>query len=112
MSDLELPPVHQAVLDHETLLQLARDIEGCTELIDVSVKYGRDLRAQECGVDALAPGELVALVEAGQLAGVQLRYMFEGAQWWDTLLHRPDGVHLTRIRHTFTEEGIHCGPTS
>jgi hypothetical protein len=46
----------------------------------------------------------VSLTEAleqllsGAALGTQLRYSYQGADWWDTLLCAPDGFRLVRIQ--------------
>ena len=31
------------------------------------------------------------------LRGLQIRYVYEGEEWWDTLIHDDQGIRLTRI---------------
>ncbi|MCO4772982.1 MAG: hypothetical protein KDA24_23315, partial [Deltaproteobacteria bacterium] len=33
----------------------------------------------------------------GRARGVQVRYMHNGREWWDTLMRTPDGIRLVRI---------------
>ena len=92
----ELPPLQDAILDPETLEQLFRDIQRCAVVDEVLLKGGAALMASEKSVP-LAEAEQ-ALREK-RVAGVQIRYWYEGANWWDTLMHTPRGVRLIRIEH-------------
>ena len=98
MSDIDLPDLQQAVLDEATLADLFRDIELATELIGVTRKEGPETRAAD---DSLTLAEAHQLLRTGQTRSVQLRYRYEGVQWWDTLIRMPTGVRLVRVRHDF-----------
>ncbi len=92
-----LPEVYQATLDGETLRGLVRDLCAAAEVVEVLTKA----RAQARGEPA--PGLLgllacVEALEAGDIQGLQIRYRFEGALWLDTLMKRPHGIALTRMR--------------
>lgn len=91
-----LPPLQDAILDPETLEQLFRDIQRHAVVDEVLLKGGAALMASEKSVP-LAEAEQ-ALRER-RVAGVQIRYRYEGANWWDTLMHTPQGVRLIRIEH-------------
>jgi len=98
VSDIDLPDLQQAVLDEVTLADLFRDIELATELIGVTRKDGPESRAAE---EPLTLVEAHELLRTGQTRSVQLRYRYEGTQWWDTLIRTPTGVRLVRVRHDF-----------
>ncbi len=95
----ELPDLHQGVIDHATLDQLVIDIETCTELLEVIPKYGADRQVAESEVMELRLA--VSQLKDGALRGVQIRYIHEGSQWWDTLMATAQGVRLVRIKHDF-----------
>ncbi|MCY1075670.1 hypothetical protein [Archangium lansingense] len=94
--NITLPQLQDAILDAETLEQLFRDIQRCAVVDEVLLKGGAAVMASEKSVP-LADAEQ-ALREK-QVAGVQIRYWYEGASWWDTLMHTPRGVRLIRIEH-------------
>lgn len=98
MSETPLPELQQATLDRETLADLFRDVELAAELISVTRKDGAEDRAAE---QELGLAEAHRLLASGATRGVQLRYRFQGVQWWDTLIGTPQGVRLVRIRHDF-----------
>ena len=41
------------------------------------------------------------LLEARAVRGLQLRYRYDNADWWDTLMVLPDGFRLVRLGHEF-----------
>lgn len=94
---LDLPDLHQAVLDAATIDQLFADIDQCAELIEVMVKPAA--RAHTPQITSCSLAQARRLLDEGDALGVQLRYGYQGAQWWDTLMHTPQGVRLVRIRH-------------
>jgi hypothetical protein len=96
MSEPALPELYDTLLDREALLQLTTDIETCGELLGVSLRRG----ARQHGDHApVALRDAVMQVLDGSAAGLQLRYLHQGRQWWDTVLRTPDGFRLVRIDH-------------
>lgn len=93
---LELPDLQQAALDSATLAQLFSDIARCTEVVEVLPKFAAHGRVGEAGI-SLEEGR--QLLMAGQLRALQIRYIYDGSQWWDTLMSRHGQVHLVRIQH-------------
>lgn len=93
--DVVLPDLHEALLDDATLAQLFFDLEAAAEVIDVRLKGQAEARADE-GVVTLRTAR--AGLESNAVQGVQIRYRFAGAEWWDTLIRTPSGVRLVRIR--------------
>jgi hypothetical protein len=91
-----LPQLQDAILEPETLEQLLQDIQRSTVVKEVLLKGG---------ALAMASGQSVPLAEAmealreGRALGVQIRYWYDGADWWDTLMRTPKGVRLIRIQH-------------
>jgi len=91
-----LPQLQDAILDPETLEQLFQDIQHSTVVKEVLLKGG---------ALAMTSGQSVPLAEAmealkeGRVLGVQLRYWYNGADWWDTLMRTPKGIRLIRIEH-------------
>ncbi len=92
---LRLPPLQQTVLDVATTDALFRDLAACTIIQAVLPKYARN---QHTGPETLTLEQARTRLAAGLLLGVQLRYAYEGHAWTDTLLRRPAGVTLVRIR--------------
>jgi hypothetical protein len=90
-----LPELTQAVLDQTTLDRLFDDIAGCTRLLDVTVKLSANRMVPQ---ERVTLEEARALLDARAVRGVQLRYLYDGGEWWDTLIATPDGVRVVRIR--------------
>lgn len=97
-----LPELNQSIIDAPTLHQLVADIQSLTEILEVIPKGAPDRYVAEPGATPAMNIELGRdLLLAGEIRGLQIRYRHEGAQWWDTLLHTPDGIKIVRIRHDF-----------
>ena len=92
----DLPAINEAVLDTATLNQLFEDVSQCTHLIEVIVKHGPRSQTPDANHSL---DDAKRMLEDGSAMGIQLRYSFEGAQWWDTLIRTPAGVRIVRIRH-------------
>ncbi len=103
-SHVLLPELHQAVLDVATVEQLFADIAQCAQVIEVGCKHGSCRRVG--GEQRQTLEQARDLLLHNQVRGVQIRYLFDGGLWWDTLLRVEGGFRLTRIRHDLpkTEE--------
>lgn len=102
-SPLQLPPLQQAVLDVATIDALFRDLAACTRVTAVLPKYAP---RQHAPAQTLTLEEARTRFAAGLLLGVQIRYAYDGHAWCDTLLRRPTGVTLVRIRETDIETSV------
>ncbi len=94
-SPLRLPPLQQTLLDVATTDALFRDLAACARVHAVVPKYARHAHT---GPDSLTLEQARVRLAAGLLLGVQLRYAYDGHTWTDTLLRRPNGLTLVRIR--------------
>jgi hypothetical protein len=94
---LRLPPLQQTVLDVATTDALFRDLAACTTIQAVIPKYARNAPT---GSGTITLEQARTRLAAGLLLGVQIRYGYEGHSWCDTLLRRPAGLTLVRIRET------------
>ena len=93
-----LAELNQAILDPGVLSALFDDLEAHTQVLDVLVKGAATVRADSKPVGLR---EAESLLVARSVRGVQVRYRYEEAEWRDTLLARPDGVQLVRMRMDF-----------
>lgn len=93
-----LPDLHEAVLDDATLDELFADVANCTQISEVIAKHGT---RQHTPDRSYTLDDARRMLLDGSVLGVQLRYTYEGDQWWDTLMRIPAGVRLVRIRHSF-----------
>ncbi len=92
---VDLPNVHTALLDAETLAALFRDLAVGASILDVRAKGSATSHASTAAwsLDAAR----VALIE-GQVSGVQVRYVLDADIWRDTLMRTPEGTRLVRIK--------------
>ena len=99
--ELQLPDLQQSSLDPDTLAQLFLDLATCTEILEVIPKAMAEGYVPESSTIGLDEGRQMLL--SGHVRGLQIRYHYQGSQWWDTLL--PDvqngGFRIVRIQHDF-----------
>lgn len=95
----ELPYVHDGALTREQLLVVVSDIESGTEILAVNVKRLRQAHSDEQPVSLRHA--LAQLLE-GAVTGLQVRYRYQGREFWDTLLSTASGYRIVRIDHTAT----------
>ena len=95
----ELPALHTTMLDARQVEQLLGDIEACTELVEILPKYAAQGYVPERAKVTLT--EARALLASRAVRGLQLRYRYDGADWWDTLMLAGDRYRVVRIRHDF-----------
>jgi len=93
---VDLPPLQRATLDDARLDELFSDIEQAAEHVEIVVKrHAEGYVGEETASLSLADAR--TLLAKRSVLGVQLRYRFRGAVWWDTLMVIPDGVELIRV---------------
>lgn len=93
----KLPELRDTVLDDAKLAELFRDYRRCVRVLEIVVKQGAGRVA-----DTLAPtlDQAEQLIQSRSVRGLQVRYTYEEALWWDTLMPGPAGVRLVRILHS------------
>lgn len=89
---IELPDLQDQVLDEPTVAALFGDLE-LVEMLEVRVKAAPGARAVAGTLE-----DARRAWEEGALRGLQVRYRWEGAVWFDTLLRTPGGTRLVRMR--------------
>lgn len=95
-----LPDMQTSDLDRETLESLIKDIEDCTNVLEVIPKYGAESYVAD--QSNLTLREAYLMLVDRRLRGMQIRYEYHGSQWWDTLMASGEsGVRLVRIKHDF-----------
>ncbi len=94
----QLPDVQQSLLDAEGVRRLIAEITQHAEVTEV---IPRGNARQYVGEGSVTLEEGRDLLLGGCLTGLQIRYRYEGAVWWDTLLCTPQGVRVVRIRPDF-----------
>lgn len=91
-----LPEMHTALLGEAEVDALFRDLEACAAIHEINAKTAARGSVPEVGRLTLV--EARRLLCERQVRGVQIRYRHEGIEWWDTLMVRPDGWQLVRLR--------------
>ncbi len=100
-SEPYLPDLHTAELDAHGLNALLADIAALGEVTEIIPKQAAREQVTD-GATPLALDDVPGLFAKGA-RGVQIRYRFEGAEWWDTLMALPGGAfRLVRIQHDFS----------
>lgn len=92
--EIKLAQLHQGHMDPMGVESLFRDLEACTEIVEISIKGGALHRAKATPSLEQARNGLLG----GRVRGVQIRYIFEGQEWWDTLIAQPPGARLVRMK--------------
>ncbi len=96
---LKLPDLNTTLLDDEQVEQLLRDIELCAQIAEIIPKFAARGHVPDSASVTLA--EARKLIATRAVRGLQLRYRFEDADWWDTLMLVGDQFRIVRIRHDF-----------
>ncbi len=86
-----MTPPSAVNLPMEQLAELCSDLEACADEVRVIVRDGARGNARASSLARVADE-----IRAGR--GVQLRYVYEGERWIDTLRPEEAGVRLIRMR--------------
>ena len=92
-----VPPMWQADLDAAAVGQLFADLGAAAEVLSIQGKGGAQKYASP---DPLALDTARDRLASGEIAGVQVRYRYDGGEWIDTLLRAAGGFRLVRCRST------------
>ena len=92
-----LPDLQDAILSSAQLDALFADLAEHATIGEIILKGGATQRANPRAKPSLE--EALAALRAGTTRGVQIRYLHEGSEWWDTLMRTQEGVRLVRIEH-------------
>lgn len=93
-SEKPLPEVQVAELDGATFEAYFADLEDCADVRSVTLKSGPETRAEEPQV-SLEQAHMLLIV--GTIRGAQIRYVFDGVAWIDTLVALGESMRLVRI---------------
>jgi hypothetical protein len=93
----EFPQLQQVEVDDALLDALVTDLTALTEILCVMPKAG----AGRVVPKTVPLDKGVQLLRDNTLRGLQIRYRYEGDEWWDTLMQTPDGIRLTRIKQEY-----------
>jgi hypothetical protein len=93
---MKLPELHSATLDQDAFEALLHDIENCTELLAVIPRFNSRVPVPDLAEVTLERAR--ELVAARAIRGLQLRYRYQDAEWWDTVMVLEEGYRVVRIR--------------
>ena len=93
---LVLAELTEALVDSQLLERYFEDLARCAEIGEILPKLA--VRERVVLDHAWTLLEAKAALTAGQVRGIQIRYHYDGAEWWDTLLAQESGVRLVRMR--------------
>jgi hypothetical protein len=88
-----LPPLQQHDLDDEALDSLVRDLTQLAEILEVRGKRGPGYAT----IEELPLHDAIGQLREQLIRGVQIRYLFDGQEWLDTLIVTAAGIRLTRL---------------
>lgn len=91
--DAPLPELQDQVIGWDVVDDLLGDIATSTRLFSMLIKSGAERMADGADLDL---SRARAALDAGN--AVQLRYLYQGAEWWDTLIPQPEGVRIVRVQ--------------
>lgn len=92
MTDAALPDLQDQVIDWSVVDDLLGDIGTQTRLFAVLVKSADRTMAEGASPDLDAAR---AALRSG--LAVQLRYLHQGTEWWDTLIPTREHVRIVRV---------------
>lgn len=96
---LQLPDLNDAVLDWLQVEALLRDIAACTRITDIIPRAAA--RQQVGDIPSISLDDARQRLHDRTVRGVQFRYHYDQADWWDTVMVTGTGYRLVRIRHDF-----------
>jgi hypothetical protein len=99
----ELPALHTTTLGAAQVEQLLTDIETCTENLDILPKYA--VRGAVPDAASVTLAQARELLTTRAVRGLQLRYRYDGADWWDTVMVVGHRFRVVRIRYDFSPGG-------
>jgi hypothetical protein len=91
-----VPLMTDGVIDAATLRQLGADLHTAAEVLSVREKGGADAYA---GADDRSLTLALDRLLAGTARAVQIRYLYEGHEWTDTIFSNSHGFRVVRCRH-------------
>jgi len=93
----KLPDLNDARLDWTEVEALLRDIASLTRILEIVPRFAA--RGFVGETPAISLDQARELLAQGAVRGVQIRYHYDQAEWWDTLMPVDGQFRLVRIRH-------------
>lgn len=98
---IPLAQLIRARLDNATMEALFQDLTQLCTITDVQMKGSTGAYAGEAR--PTLEQAYIALT-TGTALGVQIRYVWQGEEWWDTLLRKSTSIVLVRTRPPAVDE--------
>lgn len=99
--EIDFPEVRQSRIGSDQLAAYFDDLRQVADVQEVRLKAG----ARDKAGDATAGLERArSLLLAGEVRGIQIRYVWQGEAWWDTLIRKSRDVEMTRVQPPSIEE--------
>lgn len=95
MDPKDLPQLTQGDLDDQALRDLVDDLTSLTEILEIKVKGSSIKKAEDT---TLHLRQAVAALHQGKVHGVQVRYLWQESEWFDTLMRVPTGIRVIRMK--------------
>ncbi len=97
-----LPPLHESTLAGDDLDALFRDLAALTRVLGILPKHAPREHVEPAATPLTLDSARIGLLR-GHFRGLQIRYLYDGAEWWDTLLPAPGApghFRIVRIQHS------------
>lgn len=89
-----LPPVHKGQVDTAGLRKLLAEIQEHGQQIDIAIKSGALQHAHQSNLELCALADMLC---SGTVRRAQVRYVFDGKLWADTLSQTQQGFQVVRM---------------
>ncbi len=93
-TDPSLPDLLETTWDADEVASYFAELEARAAVSAVIVKGAAEVQSKVTALDLTA-----AKAALGSSFGVQIRYVLDGEELWDTLMPGPAGVRVVRIQH-------------
>lgn len=94
---LALPELNMTLLDDSQLDHLLQDLEVCAQILEIVPKF--TAQGHVADTASLTFADARQLLASRTVRALQIRYIHEAAEWWDTLMFAGGQTRLVRIRH-------------
>lgn len=97
-TDDDAPPMlalNEGIVDSQQLIELVHDLENLAELISILEKGSPTSHGSS---QTIALRESVQRLTDKAIAAVQIRYVYDSAEWCDTLFPHAQGYRIVRTK--------------
>lgn len=94
---LDLPEMTATVLEAEAVQRLFAELAFEASVVDILVRGGHEPEGDDGRSEPTLRAARDVLL-SGAATGLQIRYVYSGVEWWDTLMRTASGIRLVRVR--------------